>query len=257
MTGARLRWWWDLAPTLKWRFASTMSEVPPRYVRGGTTSGFSRENALRVSRLVRAFGEPGKFHRATNLYLYTPDRVRKVWCMFGDPIREDTVWIVILVEDRHVEGAYEDAADSLAQVGRDAGAVERGLDDHRPNVAPLVGADRVFGLVTVEDPAYVGAVVRQGLRAWSSIGLLHLLEPQVEEVLHGVIGGEGAVAEGAGVLDEERLEVCPRLALGLAVLAVLTHDTIDVAVPGARLPGAVCATVRCRRACGSTRRRPW
>src|SRR4051794_38784666 len=91
-------------------------------------------------------------------------------------------------------------------------------------------------LVGVEDPADVGAVVAQSLRAWSSVCLLHLLEPDVEEVLNGVVGRERAVTEGAGVLDEERLEVGPRLGLGLTVLAVLPYDTVDIAVAGARLP---------------------
>lgn len=97
MTGREdLRWWWDLAPTLTWRFASTMSDVPHWYIRGGTTPGFSREDALRVSRLIRTYGEPGRFYAQTNLYLYTPDRVRKVWCQFGNPIREEKVRIVNL-----------------------------------------------------------------------------------------------------------------------------------------------------------------
>src|SRR4051794_5849849 len=91
-------------------------------------------------------------------------------------------------------------------------------------------------LVGVEDPADVGAVVPQSLRAWSSVRLLHLLEPDVEEVLDGVVGRKRAVTEGAGVLDEERLEVGPRLGLSLTVLAVLPYDTIHVAVAGARLP---------------------
>ena len=108
MTGREdLRWWWDLAPTLTWRFASTMSNTPHWYVRGGTTPGFSREDALRVSRLVRTYGEPGKFYRQTNLYLYTPDRVRKVWCMFGDPIREDKVRIVNLAFADQVYGLQD------------------------------------------------------------------------------------------------------------------------------------------------------
>jgi hypothetical protein len=92
-----LRWWWDLAPTLKWTWAKSYADSAPHwYVRGGTTPGFSREDSLRVARLVRTFGEPGKFHRATNLYLFTPDRVRKVWCMFGDPVKEEKVRIVNL-----------------------------------------------------------------------------------------------------------------------------------------------------------------
>ncbi|GCD88761.1 hypothetical protein [Nocardioides sp. LS1] len=102
-----LRWWWDLAPTLKWRFAKSMPDVPHWYVRGGTTPGFTRDDSLRVARLVRTFGEPGKFYRATNLYLYTPDRVRKVWCMFGDPIREDKVRIVNLAFADQVYGPQE------------------------------------------------------------------------------------------------------------------------------------------------------
>jgi hypothetical protein len=103
-------------------------------------------------------------------------------------------------------------------------------------VPELVSAERVLSLVGVENPADVGAVVAQSLRVWSSARLLHLLEPEVEEVLNGVVGRERAVTEGAGVLDEERLEVGPRLGLGLTVLAVLPYDTIDVAVAGARLP---------------------
>ena len=140
------------------------------------------------------------------------------------------------MEDRQVEGAYQDAANSLAHVGGDAGAVQGGLDDHRPDMPQLVGAERVLGLVGVEDPADVGAVVAQGLRAVVRLRLLHLLEPEVEKILNGVVGRERAIAEGAGVLDEERLEVGLRLGLGLTVLAVLPHDTVDVAVAGARLP---------------------
>ena len=29
---------------------------------------------MRVARLVRTFGEPGKIYNATNLHMYTPDR---------------------------------------------------------------------------------------------------------------------------------------------------------------------------------------
>ena len=88
----------------------------------------------------------------------------------------------------------------------------------------------------------MGAVTLQSLRAGTAVRLFHLLEPEVEEVLDGVVGREGAVTEGAGVLDEERLEVGPRLGLGLTVLAVLPDDTIDVAVAGARLPRPALAT---------------
>lgn len=68
-----------------------MSNVPHRYIRGGTTPGCGAEDSVRIGRIVRTYGEPGKFYRATNLYLFTPDRVRKVWCQFSDPVRDDNV----------------------------------------------------------------------------------------------------------------------------------------------------------------------
>lgn len=114
-----LHWWWELAPTLTWTWAKTFERSAPHwYVRGGTTPGFSRDDALRVSRLVRTYGEPGKFYRATNLYLYTPDRVRKVWCMFGNPVQEEKVRIVNLAFADQVYGPQENfdqaRLDSLA-----------------------------------------------------------------------------------------------------------------------------------------------
>ena len=99
-----------------------MSSTPHWYVRGGTTPGFTREDALRVSRLVRTFGEPGRFYRQTNLYLFTPDRVRKVWCMFGDPIREEKVRIVNLAYADQAYGPQE----NFDQARLDALALPRG-----------------------------------------------------------------------------------------------------------------------------------
>lgn len=87
-----------------------------------------------------------------------------------------------------------------------------------------------------EDPADVGAVVPQSFAAGAAFCLLHLLEPEVEQVLHGVVRCEGAIAERTSMFDEECLEIGPRFGLGLAVLSVLTHNSVDVAVAGACLP---------------------
>ena len=109
MTGREdLRWWWDLAPTLKWTFAKTMPDSPHWWVRGGQTPGFSREDALRVARVVRTFGEPGKFWSRTDLYLFSPDRLRKCWCMHSDPPRDDNVRIVNLAMTDRTFGAQTD-----------------------------------------------------------------------------------------------------------------------------------------------------
>ncbi|WP_166389593.1 hypothetical protein [Nocardioides ochotonae] len=84
-TRADLRWWLDLAPTLRWTWAKTYADFAPHwYVRGGGTPGFTRDDSRRVGRVVRTFGEPGKFWKRTNLYLFTEDRARKFWCMFGE-----------------------------------------------------------------------------------------------------------------------------------------------------------------------------
>lgn len=80
-----LRWWLDKAPTLRWTWAKTYADFAPHwYVNGGRTPGFTRDDSRRVGRVVRTFGEPGKFWKRTNLYLFTEDRARKFWCMFGD-----------------------------------------------------------------------------------------------------------------------------------------------------------------------------
>ena len=80
-----LDWWLELAPTLSWTWAKTYEDFAPHwYVVGGRTAGFSRDDSRRVGRIVRTYGEPGKFWRRTNLYLFTEDRARKFWCMFGE-----------------------------------------------------------------------------------------------------------------------------------------------------------------------------
>jgi hypothetical protein len=84
-----LAWWLDLAPRLKWTFASTMPDVPHWYVQHPKTRGLTLADYQRVGRIVRTFGEPGRFYRTTNIYLWTPDRVRKFWLMWGDPVREE------------------------------------------------------------------------------------------------------------------------------------------------------------------------
>jgi len=59
----------------------------------------------------------------------------------------------------------------------------------------------------------VGAVSLEGFAARSGFALFGFLEPEVESTLNGVVGRERAIAEGAGVLDEERLQIVLRLGL--------------------------------------------
>lgn len=71
--------WFELAPTLSWRFASSMPTVPHSYV--------VRHRSLDEARYrkafgaIRTFGNPGKFHDRTNLYLHDPDTDCRWWLM--------------------------------------------------------------------------------------------------------------------------------------------------------------------------------
>jgi hypothetical protein len=104
-----LRWWLDKAPTLQWTWAKTYADFAPHWwVRGGRTPGFTSADSVRVGRIVRTFGEPGKFWKRTNLYLFTEDRARKFWCEFGDPPKPEKVRIVNLAHADQVYGPQAD-----------------------------------------------------------------------------------------------------------------------------------------------------
>lgn len=65
---ADLRWWLDLAPTLDWIFAKTYADTAPHsYVVHGRSPGLTMDDYVRVGRIIRTFGEPGKFYNSTNL----------------------------------------------------------------------------------------------------------------------------------------------------------------------------------------------
>lgn len=101
-TTADLEWWWAKAPTLRWTWATTFADFAPHwYVVLGRTHGMEFADYARVGRVIRTFGEPGKFYSKTNLYLYTPDRIRKVWAMWQDPpVEDDPTLINLAFTDR-------------------------------------------------------------------------------------------------------------------------------------------------------------
>ena len=69
------RWWLRLAPTLQWTWAVTYAQTAPHwYVVLGRTPGMERDDFIRVGRVIRTFGEAGRFYSMTNLYLFTEDR---------------------------------------------------------------------------------------------------------------------------------------------------------------------------------------
>lgn len=86
-----LDWWLELAPTLDWVFATTYAQsAPHEYVVNGRTEGMTAEDFVRAARVIRTFGEPGKFFNSTNVYLHSPDGW-KWWGMSRDVTESDII----------------------------------------------------------------------------------------------------------------------------------------------------------------------
>lgn len=104
-TDADLLWWLDLAPTLKWTPAVTYVDTTPHwYVVDGRTEGMDTADFVRAGRVIRTYGEPGKFYSLTNLYLFTLDRRLKFWCMWGSPPRDAEANLINLATTERTYG---------------------------------------------------------------------------------------------------------------------------------------------------------
>jgi hypothetical protein len=100
-----LRWWLDLAPTLEWTWAVTYADSAPHwYVVEGRTPGMTHAEYVRAGRVIRTFGEPGKFWSYTNLYLHTEDRRLKFWCMWSWPPRDRDATLINLATTERTYG---------------------------------------------------------------------------------------------------------------------------------------------------------
>lgn len=98
-----------LAPTLEWIWAKTYAESAPHwYVVLGRTQGLTRTDYERAGRVIRTFGEPGKFYSSTNLYLYTEDRSMKFWAMWGDPPQAEDADLINMATTERVYGPQDD-----------------------------------------------------------------------------------------------------------------------------------------------------
>lgn len=104
-TPADREWWLALAPTLKWTWAKNYADSAPHwYVVLGRTPGMTRDDFLRAGRVIRTFGEPGKFWAMTNIYLLTQDRRLKFWAMWSSPPRDDDATLINLATTEKTYG---------------------------------------------------------------------------------------------------------------------------------------------------------
>jgi hypothetical protein len=102
---ADLDWWLALAPTLTWTWAKTYAATAPHwYIVEGRTPNVERDDYLRAGRVIRTFGEPGRYWSMTNLYLYSRDRRLKMWAMWSSPPRDDDATLINLAHADRVYG---------------------------------------------------------------------------------------------------------------------------------------------------------
>lgn len=86
VTEEDLQWWFDIAPTLEWRWATTMAKFAPHwYIQRERTKLMTLEEYYIALRVIWTFGEPEKFHKRTNIRLVSPDGKYK-WFTSDGPL---------------------------------------------------------------------------------------------------------------------------------------------------------------------------
>lgn len=104
-----LEWWLSLAPTLQWTWAKTYAKRASHwYIVAGKTPGISYDDFIRAGRVIRTFGEPGKFYRVTRLYLFTEDRSLQFWCGWSSPPKDDDATGINMAKTDRVYGPQSD-----------------------------------------------------------------------------------------------------------------------------------------------------
>lgn len=115
--------WFEVAPTLNWRYARSMPTVPHSYV--VRHKSLDEPRYRKAFGAIRTFGTPGKFFDRTNLYLHDPDTNNRWWLMsrheylsnilnqatdgkmYGDQDAQDTSNALFTPYD-HIAAYYDD-----------------------------------------------------------------------------------------------------------------------------------------------------
>lgn len=80
-----LGWWPDLAPTLRWRSATTYAQAARHSdVVSGHADGMNRDDHVRADRVMRTFGGPQRFYGMTSTYLNDSDSCLMWWMIEAD-----------------------------------------------------------------------------------------------------------------------------------------------------------------------------
>jgi len=91
VTRADLDSWLATAPDLDWTWAKTYADTAPHSYVVHPHKQLDREDFRRASRVIRAFGEPGRFYTNTNIYLADHPSGKKWWSMDRHPDDGDLI----------------------------------------------------------------------------------------------------------------------------------------------------------------------
>src|SRR5215207_548133 len=80
----------------------------PSAPRIGTSSCLDHDDFIRAGRVIRTFGEPGKFYHVTRLYLFTHDRRLQFWVGWSRPPRDDDATGINMAATDKVYGLQSD-----------------------------------------------------------------------------------------------------------------------------------------------------
>jgi SAM-dependent methyltransferase len=132
-----------LVPKLDWVFAVTYAEgAPHEYVVAGRTSAFTAADCVRACRVIRTFGEPGKFFKDTRTY-WVDDAGWKYWDMADGDV--ETSGLINRARVEHVYGVQNaprtksGTKSSYDPVATDWDRSHAGSDRERRLIAELIG----------------------------------------------------------------------------------------------------------------------
>ena len=210
VTQADLEWWLEKAASLEWIFAKTYAQTAPHeYVVLGRTQGITREDFVRAGRVIRTFGQPGKFWHSTNIYLTTDDGW-KFWTM------DEQVTDTDLINRATVDKVYgpQDAPSTRTQQPTFYDGIASAYDRMWTSPSDLEENRAITRLITRHFGAYAPTTLDVGC----GTGLLLDMGITSPAIYTGVDPSQGMLNElvrkhpkVASVLPGTAAEVLPRL----------------------------------------------
>lgn len=221
-----LDWWLSLKDDLNWTFAKTMKDSPHSYViRDKDLPAESFERAVRV---IRTFGEPGKFYSKTHIYLTHGE---EKWWTMGAPVWKTKVINVATVGQSY---GVQDAPRTYTGVESPYDAIATEYDEKWPHdeewaairqaVVEMCGA---FAPLTLDIGGGTGRLLDLGLVPNSMCTVIDESQAMLNELVRKVNRAKKALPEIRAGRAED-VDFGPAYDLGLAVNGVASRISESV-----------------------------